>query len=198
MTPPQADLAKTLFQSEFDEQFAVAQLTRDRLRASFENVLAAWVDCTKAGGKILFFGNGGSAAESQHLATELVVRYHDDRPAIAAIALTADSGILTAGGNDLGFDQIFARQVEALGRPGDLAFGMSTSGHSPNVIAALKVAATRGLATSGMTGGDGGELAKIAQTSIIVPSKTTARIQEMHLLLGHMLCVGLERALKYK
>src|ERR1700687_2680424 len=115
-----------LFDTELAEHSAVAEAMRTRARQTFEKMLGAWVACISRGGKILFFGNGGSAADAQHLACELVVRYRRDRRPIAAIALTADTSILTAGGNDLGFDHIFSRQIEALGRPGDLAFGMST------------------------------------------------------------------------
>jgi len=194
MVDTNVELIARLF-DEFDEQAALAKLTRERTREPFRKVLDAWIDCARGGGKILFFGNGGSASQAQHLATELVVRYRDDRPAIAAVALTADTCVLTAGGNDMGFEKIFSRQIEALGRPGDLAFGLSTSGKSPNVNNALRLAVGRGLATAGMTGRDGGEMVRIAPNLIIVPSSNTARIQEMHLTLGHMLCLGLERAL---
>ena len=185
-----------LFRDEFAEQFAVATRTRDETALAFQKILDACLSCIAGGGKILFFGNGGSASQAQHLAAELVIRYRQNRAAIAAIALTTDTSILTAGGNDLGFEQIFARQIAALGRPGDLAFGFSTSGRSPNVNLALKLALSRGLAITGFAGGDGGEMAKIVPNLLIVPSTTTARIQEMHLLLGHMLCIGLERELK--
>ena len=160
-------------------------------------MLNAWVTCINNGGKILLFGNGGSASQAQHLSTELVVRYSAARPPIAAVALTSDTSILTASANDLGYDQVFVRQIEALGRPGDLACGFSTSGRSPNVNLALKAALRCGLAVTGMTGGDGAEMAKIVEALIVVPSHSTARIQEMHLLLGHMLCFGLERELRY-
>ena len=135
---------------------------------------------------------GGSAADAQHLATELTVRYKSNRAAIAAIALTTDSSALTAAGNDLGFERIFARQIEALGRPGDVAIGISTSGTSPNVLAALKQAKAIGLVTAGFGGKQGGELGKYADHLLVVPSETTARIQEMHILLGQMLCGALE------
>jgi D-sedoheptulose 7-phosphate isomerase len=140
----------------------------------------------------MFFGNGGSAADAQHLATELTIRYKKNRAAIAAIALTTDSSALTAAGNDLGFEQIFARQIEALGKPGDVAIGISTSGTSPNVIAALKQAKTLGLVTGALGGKGGGDLAQVADHLLVVPSDTTARIQEMHIMLGQMLCGALE------
>jgi D-sedoheptulose 7-phosphate isomerase len=149
----------------------------------------------KGGGKLLLFGNGGSAADAQHLATELTVRYVRERAPIPAIALTTDTSALTAIGNDMGFDQLFARQVQALGRAGDLAIGISTSGRSRNVIRALEVARELGLGAAALTGGDGGSLPGLADPLVIVPSRTTARIQEMHITLGQMLCGALERKL---
>jgi D-sedoheptulose 7-phosphate isomerase len=184
-----------LFESEFEEHMAVARATRAALGANFHRMLHAWVKCIRSGGKIMFFGNGGSAADAQHLATELTIRYSKDRPPIAAIALTTDTSALTAGGNDLGFDRIFARQIEALGRPADIALGITTSGRSPNVILALETANRLGLVPAAFAGGDGGRLPGIADPLLIVPSKTTARIQEMHITLGQMLCAGLEQEL---
>ena len=140
----------------------------------------------------MFFGNGGSAADAQHLATELTVRYKKDRAAIAAIALTTDSSALTAVGNDLGFEKIFARQIEALGRKGDVAVAISTSGKSANVIAGLKQAKAMGLVTAAFGANDGGSMPTHADHLLLVPSATTARIQEMHILLGQMLCGALE------
>ena len=149
----------------------------------------------KDGGKLLLFGNGGSAADAQHLATELTVRYKRDRAPIAAIALTTDTSALTAIGNDLGFDELFARQVRALGNTGDVAIGISTSGRSPNVLRALEAAKEMGLVVAGLSGGDGGAMAGLADPLLIVPSTTTARIQEMHITLGQMLCGALELTL---
>ena len=185
----------SLFETEFDEHMAVAAATRAALGPGFRRMLDAWLACIRGGGKILFFGNGGSAGDAQHLATELAVRYKRDRAPIAAIALTTDTSVLTAAGNDLGFERIFARQVEALGRPGDLAFGITTSGRSPNVIAALEAARRMGLVAAGLSGGDGGKLPGLAEPLLLVPSTTTARIQEMHITLGQMLCAGLEQEL---
>ena len=145
-----------------------------------------------AGGKLMLFGNGGSAADAQHLATELTVRYKTDRAAIAAVALTTDTSALTAAGNDLGFDMIFARQIEALGRPGDVVIAISTSGKSRNVIAALRQAKAMKLVTAALGGKGGGDLAGLADHLLVVPSDTTARIQEMHITLGQMLCGALE------
>ncbi len=137
-------------------------------------------------------GNGGSAGNAQHIVAELVVRYKSDRAAIAAVALTADTLTLTAAANDLGFESVFSRQVEALGCPGDVVMGISTSGRSPNVLAALREAKARKLHTTGLIGGDGGEMRGLCDASIVVPSTITARIQEMHLLASHMLCKALE------
>jgi D-sedoheptulose 7-phosphate isomerase len=158
-------------------------------------MLHVWTTSLRNGGKILLFGNGGSAADAQHLATELVVRYKKDRAPMAALALTTDTSALTAGANDMGFEQVFARQVRALGRPGDVAVAISTSGRSANIIEGLKAAREQGLAATGMTGGDGGDMVELADPLLIVPSRDTARIQEMHILLGHMLCGALELGL---
>jgi D-sedoheptulose 7-phosphate isomerase len=144
--------------------------------------------CLRSGGKLLFFGNGGSAADAQHLAAEFVGRFQIERHPLPAIALTTDSSILTAVGNDYGFEQIFARQVQALGQPGDVAIGISTSGNSLNVTSAIKQAAKRGLKTIGLAGNDGGALSKCVDISITVASTNTARVQECHITIGHILC----------
>ncbi len=146
------------------------------------------------GGKLMFCGNGGSAADAQHLVAELVVRFRSqvNRPAISAISLTVDPSIMTAGGNDIGFDNVFARQVEALGKENDILIGISTSGNSPNVLNAINQAKKMGIQTFAMLGGDGGKIGQIADSSIIVPSKTTARIQESHITIGHILCEIIE------
>jgi D-sedoheptulose 7-phosphate isomerase len=183
------------FAAEFDEHAAVVRATRDALAPEFRKLVAASVACIKGGGKLLFFGNGGSAGDAQHLATELAVRYVKDRAPIAAIALTTDTSALTAIGNDLGFERLFARQIEAIGRRGDLAIGITTSGKSPNVVAGLKSAKAMGLTTAALTGRDGGAVKGLADPCLIVPSQTTARIQEMHILLGQMLCGALEAEL---
>ena len=153
------------------------------------------VDALRDGGKILFFGNGGSAADAQHLAAELAVRFIEDRPALAGLALTTDSSVLTACGNDFGFDLIFARQIEAIGRRGDVAIGLTTSGNSPNIICGLERARSMGITAAAFTGCGGGKLAGVADPLLIVPARDTARIQEMHILLGHIFCAGLEREL---
>jgi len=185
------DLA-AFFKSEFAEHHDVARRSEAVLSDIFEKVVHACAKSIRDGGKLLFFGNGGSASDAQHLATELTIRYKRNRSAIAAIALTADTSVLTAAGNDLGFEQIFARQIEALSKPGDVAVAISTSGKSPNVIAALKQARAMRLVTVALGGGNGGDLGPLADHLLVVPSTTTARIQEMHITLGQMLCAALE------
>ena len=180
---------------ELDEHEAVLAATRDALRAEFVRLVAASVAALAGGGKLLFFGNGGSAGDAQHLATELVARYAADRKALAAIALTTDSSALTAIGNDLGFERIFARQIEALGRPGDLAIAITTSGRSTNIVRGLETARDMGLGAAALAGGDGGAVRTLADPCLVVPSRVTARVQEMHITLGQMLCLAIEREL---
>jgi D-sedoheptulose 7-phosphate isomerase len=151
-------------------------------------------ECVTAGNKVLIFGNGGSAADAQHLAAEFINRFQIERPPLAAVALTTDTSILTSISNDYNFVDIFAKQIAALGKPGDIAWGISTSGNSANVIKAIKSARKIGMKTIGMTG-RGGELAACADLVFSVASDTTARIQESHITLGHILCELLERKL---
>lgn len=186
---------EAFFDAEFAEHAAVARATAADLRAPFRKLVDACVHALRGGNKLLFFGNGGSAADAQHLATELTVRFSKNRAPIAALALTTDSSALTAIGNDLGFDEVFARQVAALGKPGDVAIGISTSGRSNNVIRALDAARKMGLVSAALSGNDGGALKGLADPLLVVPSKVTARIQEMHITLGQMLCAALEREL---
>jgi phosphoheptose isomerase len=153
------------------------------------------VAALRRGGRVLLFGNGGSAADAQHLAAELVSRFQMERAALPALALTTDTSALTAIGNDYGFDEVFARQVEGLGRAGDVVVGISTSGRSPNVLRGLEAARGKGLSTIGLTGGDGGALARLADVAIVAPSDVTAFIQECHIALGHALCGAVEAAL---
>jgi len=183
------------FEAEFDQHEAVARATRGALKDSFARLVTVCKVAVERGNKIVFLGNGGSAADAQHLAAELVVRYRTDRAAIAAIALTTDTSILTAAANDYGFEHVFARQVRALCRPGDVVIGLSTSGTSPNVLAALAAAREIGAVAAALSGRDGGRLAGLADPLLIVPSDVTARIQEMHITLGHMLCGALEDSL---
>ncbi len=188
-------LSDKFFEDEFSEHAIVVTETQASCQEAFEQLLEISVNSLKNGGKLMFFGNGGSAADSQHLATELSIRYKADRSPIAAIALTTDTSALTAASNDLGVDEIFARQLEAIGRSGDVAIGISTSGNSKNVIRALERAKALNIVAAGFGGKSGGEMTKIAHPFLVVPSNTTSRIQEMHILLGHMLCGALEKKL---
>ncbi len=156
------------------------------------------VICTalESGNKILIYGNGGSAADAQHLAAELVGRFARERRPLAAIALTTDTSILTSVGNDYGFEQVFVRQVRALGRRGDVSIAISTSGNSPNVCAASAAAREMGLVTVGLTGADGGKLAASVAHPLVVPCRTTARIQEVHIMIGHILCELVDETMK--
>ncbi len=180
-------------EAELDEHAALVARVREAVADEFAQLVSVCSAALRAGNKLLFFGNGGSAADAQHLATEFVVRYKANRPALAAIALTTDTSALTAIGNDFGFDALFARQVEALCRAGDIAIGISTSGNSENVIRGLQAAKAAGAVTVAFAGESGGRLAGQVDLGIFIPSRTTARIQEMHLLLGHTLCALLER-----
>ncbi|MBL8807440.1 MAG: D-sedoheptulose 7-phosphate isomerase [Rhodospirillales bacterium] len=183
------------YEAEFVEHRAVAEATQRAMKADFAKLLAQAVATIRNGNKIFFFGNGGSASDAQHLATELTVRYIKNRPALAAIALTTDCSALTAIPNDIGFQRLFSRQIEALGKAGDLAIGITTSGVSPNVLEAFKVAKKMGIVSACLTGKGGGKAKDMADICLVVPSNTTARIQEMHITLGQMLCGGIEQAL---
>ena len=175
-------------------QEAVAEsiALKNRLAAEQAEAVAAaarmLAEVLKKGGKVLLFGNGGSAADAQHLAAEFVNRFQVERPPLAAMALTTDTSILTAVANDYDFREVFAKQVRALGRPGDAAVGLSTSGNSPNVVAGLKIARELGLRTLALSGGDGGPVAAAAEMALVVPSRNTPRIQEVHITVGHILC----------
>lgn len=166
--------------------------TLEAVEACGEDILAVgqrFVECLEDGGTIYLMGNGGSAADSQHLAAELVGRYEGvDRRGLAAVALTTDTSVLTSVGNDLGFEAIFARQIEALCGPGDVVVAISTSGNSPNILAAVSAARALGVFSIGLCGGDGGDLARAADLSIVVPSRSPARVQEAHILIGHIWC----------
>jgi len=153
------------------------------------------IEALGRGGKLLLFGNGGSAADAQHVAAELVGRFQIDRAALAAVALSADASVITSIGNDEGYERVFARQIEALGRKGDVAFGISTSGLSPNVIQGLETAKTRGLRTIALTGHDGGHVGKVAEIHINVRSESTARVQEVHRTVIHVICDLVERSI---
>jgi len=177
------------------ELSAAAARTADALEADILRAAAMVGSTVRAGGTLFFCGNGGSAADAQHLAAEYVVRYQRTRRACAAVALTTDTSILTASGNDLGFEQVFARQVEALARPGDLLVIHSTSGRSPNVLAAARAARARGVPVLAYTAGDGGPLRALADHAVVVPVSRTDRAQELHLCIEHAICELVERDL---
>ncbi len=187
---------QTFFRGEMAAHQNAAKATAGALAGPFCELVGLCAGAVRDGNKIIFFGNGGSAADAQHLATELCVRYRTDRAPIAAMALATDGSALTAIGNDFGFEDIFARQIAAIGKPGDVAVGISTSGASANVIRGLETAKELALKTAGLTGRDGGLMKGLADPLLIVPSENTARIQEMHITLGHMLCAALEKELE--
>ncbi|KPN19573.1 phosphoheptose isomerase [Xanthomonas sp. Mitacek01] len=189
------DNAPSLIRSEFEQALANFQrMAADAaLEAQIVDALGLCVDALRAGGKLLFAGNGGSAADAQHWAGELVSRFYYDRPGLPAIALTTDTSILTAIGNDYGYDYTFARQVEALGRQGDVLVAISTSGRSKNILRAVEAARERGIRVIGFTGQGGGDLAALSDICFRVPSSDTPRIQEGHEFIGHMLCALIER-----
>ena len=172
-----------------------AMLADDALQSAVAAAAQACIASLRAGGKVLFAGNGGSAADAQHMAGEFVSRFMFDRPGLAAIALTTDSSILTAIGNDYGYEKIFERQVQSLGRSGDVLVAYSTSGKSPNVLLALKAAREQELVTVGFTGSRGGPMLELSTHLLAVPSPDTPKIQEGHLVLGHILCGLVERAM---
>jgi D-sedoheptulose 7-phosphate isomerase len=189
------NLPKAYVASEIAESIAVkAELGRSECEKIAETA-AVILRRFQAGGKLIAFGNGGSAADAQHLAAELVGRYRADRRALAAIALTTDSSALTAIGNDLGFENIFCRQLEAIGKPEDVVFAISTSGNSPNVLKAVILANKLGMITIGLTGRTGGELRNIVNLCLNVPSDSTPRVQEAHCLIIHILCGVVENAI---
>ena len=182
----------SLFKTHLGEhQDAIAKLSA--MSDQIAPLADAWLQALKDGKKIIFFGNGGSAADAQHLAAELVVRYRINRPALAGLALTTDTSILTAHSNDFGYDTVFARQIEALAQPGDVVLGISTSGTSKNVLLGLQAANARGCVTIAFTGEKGADCAAEARLSFKAPSAITARVQECHLLIGHLLCDVVER-----
>ena len=163
--------------------------------AIIDEIARLIIEAYRSGKKVVLFGNGGSAADAQHIAAELAGKYDMDRKPLPAEALTVNTSTLTAIGNDYGFEKIFARQVEALGNPGDIAIAISTSGNSPNVIEGVRAAKKKGMITIGLTGADGGQLKNEVHYCICVPSKDTPRIQEAHIMIGHILCELIERAL---
>ena len=177
-----------LIDESLKESLAAKQAFASRERETIKTLVGWLVDAIRAGKKILIFGNGGSAADAQHLAAEFVNRFLINRRPLPAIALTTDSSILTSIGNDFSFDDIFAKQIEALGQSGDVALGISTSGNSPNVLKAIAAAKSMGLRTVALTGGSGGKLLETAELTLNVPSSRTPAIQEAHLWVEHLLC----------
>jgi len=174
--------------NNFLEHIEVANQTLQLCKQDIENLSKAMIYALKNNNKILLCGNGGSAADAQHIAAELTGRYKTNRVALPAIALTTDTSALTAISNDFGYEQVFARQVEALANSGDILIGISTSGNSSNIIEAFKTAKKHGCLCIGLSGNDGGEMNELCDINIVVPSNNTPRIQEMHILIGHILC----------
>jgi len=178
---------KTTIENEFSEHLKVAK-NMSTLTSQVEIAAQLCIDGLQNGGKILIFGNGGSAADAQHIAAELVGRYKVERKGLPAIALTTDTSALTSIGNDYGYDRVFDRQVEALANEGDVAIGISTGGSSSNVISGLKTAKELGCKLIGFSGRDGGEMNTLCDINLVVPAKDTPRIQEMHIVIGHTIC----------
>lgn len=185
----------TLLRGHLDGHLAALNRLEE-CREVLAAIAEAWVTALKAGNKVLFFGNGGSAADAQHLAAELVVRYRANRRALPSIALTTDTSILTAHSNDYGFETVFARQVEALAQPGDVVVGISTSGTSKNVVAGLRAAREKGCVVVSFTAQNGADCAALAHHAYCVPTPVTAFAQECHLMAGHVLCEYVEAAFK--
>ena len=181
--------------AELKESIEVKNQVIKKLAPQIEQAAKWMIEALKKGNKVLLFGNGGSAADAQHLAAELIGRYMKDRKSLPAIALTTDTSILTSLSNDYGFETIFARQVEGLAKFGDIAIGISTSGNSRNVLEGVEKAKELGCKTIGLLGCDGGRIADVVDLSIIVPSKSTPRIQESHITIGHILCSLVEQEL---
>ncbi len=185
----------SLYHQNFARHTKVLEETLSACEAEFSKLAQLSTAALESGHRLFFFGNGGSAADAQHLATEFTVRFIKNRRALPGIALTTDTSALTACANDLGFEQIFARQLDALGQPGDVALAITTSGNSPNMLAALEMARSKDIVPAALSGKGGGKLHGLADPLIIVPSDETARIQEMHILLGHILCAEIEHRL---
>lgn len=179
----------------FEEHGRLLEATRRAVAEPFVRLVETCVRAVAGGHKLILFGNGGSAADAQHIAAELVGRLDSDREPVPAMALTTDTSALTAIANDYGYDRVFERQLLGLGKAGDVAVGISTSGDSPNVVRALTAARTMGIAATGLTGGNGGALKGVAEPVLIVPSSATPRIQEMHIVVGHLMCAAIERSL---
>jgi D-sedoheptulose 7-phosphate isomerase len=178
----------SIIEFEFNEHLKTSKATMESIGDSLEIAAKLCIESLQNGGKILIFGNGGSAADAQHIAAELVGRYKAERKGLAAIALTTDTSVLTSIGNDYGYERVFDRQVEALANKGDAVIGISTGGSSANVISALKLANDLGCKTIGLSGRDGGDMNEICDINLVVPAEDTPRIQEMHIVIGHTIC----------
>ena len=187
-------MTRDLLRTTLAESIALHQRVMDADPQPVLRAAAAIAEAVRGGRKLLLFGNGGSASDAQHVAAELVGRFQRERRALAAVALTTDTSVLTSIGNDYAYDRVFARQIEALGSAGDVAFGITTSGASSNVVAALEAAKARGLTTIALTGRDGGAAGRAAAIHINVPSESTARVQEVHRTLLHVICDVVEQA----
>ena len=185
---------KKIIQDEFKEHIKTSIDSLDAICAEVEKAAKMCIECLRNEGKILIFGNGGSASDSQHIAAELVSRYKTERKGLGAIALTTDTSILTAIANDDGFEKVFSRQIEALAKPGDIALGISTGGTSTNVVNALKVANSMKCKTIGLSGREGGIFNDICDINVIIPAEDTPRIQEMHIFVGHTICHLVDQA----
>ncbi|MFQ5632865.1 MAG: SIS domain-containing protein [bacterium] len=192
---PDPSRYKSKFIQEFEDSITVKKLVIEKNITVLEKITEVSLKALQNGKKLLFCGNGGSAADSQHIAAEFVSKYKRNRRALPAIALTVDTSILTSGGNDFGYEYIFSRQVEALGQEGDVLFAISTSGNSPNVLIAVEEAKKKGIVTVGFTGESGGKLSDLVDLSFNVPSSDTARIQEVHITAAHALCDIIEQEL---
>jgi D-sedoheptulose 7-phosphate isomerase len=185
---------KSIIEDEFNKHILAVNSTIKSTNRDIENAAKICIECLKNGNKILIFGNGGSAADSQHIAAEIVGRYKTDRKGLPAIALTTDSSALTSIGNDFGFEKIFVRQVEALASSGDTLIGISTGGSSSNVTKALRLANNLKCKAIGLSGRNGGEFSAFCDVNIIVSAEDTARIQELHILIGHTICHLIDQA----
>jgi len=185
---------QSIIKYEFNEHLKTSKKTMESISESIENAAVLCIDTLKNGNKILLFGNGGSAADAQHIAAEIVGRYKTERKGLSAIALTTDTSAITAISNDYGYLHIFDRQVEALANKGDVLIGISTGGSSENVVNALKISKILGCKAIGLSGKDGGKFNNLCDVNIVVPVEDTPRIQEMHIFIGHTICHLIDQA----
>jgi D-sedoheptulose 7-phosphate isomerase len=183
---------KAIVENAFSEHIEAAQRSKEALNTQITQACEMVIDCLKRGNKVLFFGNGGSASDAQHIAAEFVGRFVKNRKSLPAIALTTDTSAITAISNDYGYERVFARQVEGLAVEGDIVVGISTSGNSESILKGLEMGRQYGCKTIGLTGRDGGKMHSYCDIAIVVPSDATARIQEMHILIGHIICEAID------